>query len=117
MDTLKHRINHTKSINNNSIDTKEKLKKLHKTLSTANDTKENTLRSDVNNNSSRILSSIQNNVKHNAYNRLSNGLEADRIKHSIDQNCAKTNGYVNGHSNHDCCTVVKKFQKDRKSIR
>lgn len=92
--------------------------KSHKTLSTANDTKENTqLRSDVNNNCSRILSSIQNHVKHNACNGSSNGVEADKVKHPIDQNSAKTNGYVNGHSNHDSSSVVKKFHEDSKSVR
>lgn len=102
---------------------REKLKRVHiksrshKSLSTANDTKENTLRCDVNNNSSRILSSIQNHVKHYAHNGFNNAVEADKIKHPIDQSCDKTNGCVNGNANSDSSTVVKRFQEDRKSIR
>lgn len=84
-------------------------------MSTVNDTKENALRSDVNSHSNRILSSIQNHVKHNGHNGFSNGHDADKIKHPIDNGKCQT--HVNGHSNHDSSSVVKKFQDDRKSIR
>lgn len=119
-------MNHTTPIKcnkNNSIDTKEKHKKVHSKMKShkhlmnnTTHTKENTVRSDINNNrSNRILITLKNNVKHNTYNGNSDGIDGDKLGNPMV--CSKNQAHVNEHSNHDSSMIVKKFQKDRKSIR
>lgn len=143
MDTLNHNMNHTKSIKFNSIvhDTMKKLNGVHNNNATtmhstinssrsrssgSNSCNSNGIKEDVRSDSEMnnnihsdddIVSSNQNNAKdHNS----PMGLKIDRIQQPFDQKSAKdqtTNGYVNGHSNHNRCTIVQNFQNYHKPNR
>ena len=139
MDTLNHNMNDTKSINFNNIvhDTMQKLNTSISSISSTsslvssngsnqiNKTKEDALHSsEVNNNNKdndcneHISNLSQNNAKdHNAYHGSRMGVEIEKIQQPFDQNSAKTNGYVNGHSNRSRCTIVQNFQDYHKPNR
>lgn len=147
MDTLNLNMNHTKSIEFNSImhDTMKKLNGVHNTATThntisssssnscrstsssgsyhVNETKEDVRRcSEVNNNNinndDECNKHTSNSSQNNAKDHISRmGVKIDKIQQPFDQNSAKTNGYVNGHSEQNRCTVVENFQNYHKPNR
>lgn len=129
MDTLDHnKIDHTKSIEFDKI--------VHGTIKKLNNMHSKTVTHTTSNNSSRCINSngsthdnqTKDAVRHsnevNNNNESSSSLIEPNAKdysayqNVVDQNgCTKTNGYVNGHSNQNRCTIVQNFQNYHKPNR
>lgn len=136
MDTLNVNMNHNKSVKFNNIvhDTMKSLNGVpnktttHNTIgssrsiSCSGSNHVNEIKEDVRHSSS---SEVNNNnhtdddcTKHTStLNRNNAKNHIDKIQQPFDQNSAKTNGYVNGHSNHNRCTIVQNFQNYHKPNR
>lgn len=146
MDTLDHnRINHSKSIEFNKIvhDTMKKLNNndmhnkttLHNNIiinnssrcisssgsdsGSSNQRNSNETKDDVQNNSSEVNynNNINSNNAKDHSNAYQNGSRTGVKVDKIQQNGSTTNGYVNGHSNHNRCTIVQNFQNYHKPNR
>lgn len=130
MDTLdRNKINHTKAIEFDHIvhDTMKKLNSMH-SKTTTHTTSNNSSRCISSNGSTHDNNETKDDVRHssevNNNNESSSSLIETKAKdysayqNGADQNsCTKTNGYVNGHSNRNRCTIVQNFQNYHKPNR
>lgn len=135
MDSLDRNTNHINTIEFNKIvhDTMKKLNNVHnktiahntsihnssRSISSSDSTHDNETKEDVQHssevNNNNVTGLIQNNAKD--YNVYQNGSRTGVKTQKIQQNSTKTNGYVNGHSNHNRCTIVQNFQNYHKPNR
>lgn len=129
MDTLdRNKINHTKAIEFDHIvhGTIEKLNNMHSktTTHTASNNSSRCISSNGSNHDNQTKEAARHSSEVNNNNESSSSLIETNAKdfnahqNGVEQNgCTKTNGYVNGHSNPNRCTIVQNFQNYHKPNR